>query len=522
MKFVHGMRHTHQAIYRPLKVNGPRGMLGVDNFSVSPKGSNGESHLVVCVELYTKFTSIYPATDYGAGTLASIMLFHFSIHGTFDILRTDPGSDFMSNVIVLLNKWLGIAHEVSLVDVHTSNGVERTNGRILTLLRTIIADTRVKSEWSSRLILGTVQYVLNSRFNSEIGMSPFEAKFGSTAAKYARFPEDLPVDARASLLLRRTNDAIRVVSEIVDKFHARVVAKRAKAVNSVLQTTFQPGDFVLFLLKQPPEKLDAKLAGPYRVLWQQANDVSCKDLVTGAIKVFHVDRLTLFAGSEGDAKLMAYRDANQALVARVDLWQGDPLQRLQCIFRVIFADGSVIWQGFSPDIAETHAFADFCAANPPCALLTRTAALARQEVTRIRRSSIVDFPLWLPGTLESSPRTPTLIIASGLKFFLDLRAFSETWDFNEFYKLKLPGCLDEDAPPRLYVVECVYGSFANKACSRINAKCPLFDSSFVCDTYWVVIWGTRTIFDPSTMVLVDATLNSLHRISLAVMPQPLR
>jgi hypothetical protein len=287
-----------------------------------------------------------------------------------------------------------------------------------------------------------------------------------------------------------------------------------------VQTSFQVGDFVFFRLHQPPEKLDARLAGPYEVLSQYRNDVTCKDLVTGATRVFHVERLTLFAGTLAAAKELAYRDNAQFLLHKIDLCQGNPSLRSECLFRCHFADGDVVWKPYSKDIAETEAFAEFCLANPPYRLLTRSAALAAKEITRIRRLSIPDYPLWLPGTVDSSPRVPTLTIGTGLHFYLDLRSWSSSWDFDEFYGLQLPDALDLRCP-RLYVVDCVYGSFLNTARTRIRVKCPRFDATFDRDTYWVVIWGAVTVFDPLTMVLVDQVLDSAHSIRSRVATQPL-
>jgi hypothetical protein len=51
--------------------------------------------------------------------------------GLHDEIITDPGSMFMSDAVAQVNAWLGIRHRVSLVDVHESNGVERTNAEIL-------------------------------------------------------------------------------------------------------------------------------------------------------------------------------------------------------------------------------------------------------------------------------------------------------------------------------------------------------------------------------------------------------
>ena len=65
--------------------------------------------------------------DHSAQTMATSLFQHFCRFGIHDQLIFDPGSDLMSEIIILLNKWFGIDKLVSLVDRHESNGVEPTN-----------------------------------------------------------------------------------------------------------------------------------------------------------------------------------------------------------------------------------------------------------------------------------------------------------------------------------------------------------------------------------------------------------
>jgi len=45
----------------------------------------------------------------------------------FDELWSDPGANFMSEVVSKLSEWMGVCRVISLVDRHESNGVEGTN-----------------------------------------------------------------------------------------------------------------------------------------------------------------------------------------------------------------------------------------------------------------------------------------------------------------------------------------------------------------------------------------------------------
>ena len=63
-----------------------------------------------------------------------------------DGILTDPGWHMMSEVVREVNKWLGLRHQVSLVDVHTSNGCENTNKMVLQHLAMLTSDTRMKGK----------------------------------------------------------------------------------------------------------------------------------------------------------------------------------------------------------------------------------------------------------------------------------------------------------------------------------------------------------------------------------------
>ena len=67
-------------------------------------------------------------------TCATALLVFVSLFRLFYEIWTDPGSDFMSNVIKQFNLYLEMKHVVSIVDRHTSNRVESPNKQIFCYL----------------------------------------------------------------------------------------------------------------------------------------------------------------------------------------------------------------------------------------------------------------------------------------------------------------------------------------------------------------------------------------------------
>ena len=110
-------------------------------------------------------------------------------YGHYDKLATDPGSDIMSSGIAMHLQWIGTSHRVSLVDVHTSNGVEPYCKQVIILLRALVQDERVEDRWSEPHNFGTILFIINSNINSETSQSPYHLTFGDLDHIYMNLPE---------------------------------------------------------------------------------------------------------------------------------------------------------------------------------------------------------------------------------------------------------------------------------------------------------------------------------------------
>ena len=91
---------------------------------------------------------------------------------------------------------------------------------------------------------------------------------------------------------------------------------------------YMEGDFVLYdTLYEQKQRRSVKLAnrtkGPFTVIGQVKNDVTCRHLCSGVVHVLPVDRLTLFNGSKENAERLALEDAEQDVIENIDGWKGD-------------------------------------------------------------------------------------------------------------------------------------------------------------------------------------------------------
>lgn len=321
-----GMADSLQPIVRHLKPVHRRSIVGVDSLTVTPADRYGNWLLIAIVNHLTKFTALYAASKHDALTVASALFQCFCSYGIFDSIMTDPGSEFMNEVVQHLTRWLGIAHKVSLVDRHESNGVEGTNKQVLRHLKALVMEERVKDQWSSPTILPAVQFLINSQASEETGVVPFHATFGSIDATYGRMGEGGDGVHRVNAYIRLLDDNLRMLSDITKQHQAKLIAERtSKTPPERQKNQYQAGDLVLWQLNPNdplPSKLSPKFLGPNVVVKQYKNDVTCKHIVLGNIKEFHVTRLKIFHGSKDEAIRIAKLDNDQFTIRRIIAYKG--------------------------------------------------------------------------------------------------------------------------------------------------------------------------------------------------------
>jgi hypothetical protein len=480
-----GMSDSLKPVVRHLKPTHLRSTVGIDNLTISPPDKYGNNYCEVIINHYTKFTAIYPSKTRGALDAAKALFQYYCTFGVFDSIISDPGSEYMAEVVKHLHQWLGIRQVFSLVGRHESNGVERSNAEIIRHLKALTLDERIADRWSDPSVLPIVCFILNSTLSSETGVVPFHAHFGSQDETYFKLPESLTLPEATNEYVKLLNENLQLIRSISHEYQLKLIKERTEATPAELQNSYQTGDFVL-LLRDPskplPSKLTPHFAGPYEVVSQFKNDVKCRSLIYGSIQDYHVQRLKLFHGTREQAVALARLDNDQYEILRFIAYRGDPLTRTTMEFEIEFIDGSISWELFSDDLFQTIQYEEFCRNHPPLFPLIYKAAEAAREVKELNAKPI-----------ES--------VAPGDTVFLDIRSFGHEW----YATLDLP-----DLFHSTYVVSCFYQKWKSNAHRKIEVKCDIFDQEYVFDHFTVRSYGTVKIFDPSSMILVDKSFASKH------------
>ena len=161
-------------------------------------------------------------------------------------------------------------------------------------------DLRFPKRWSDPTIRSLVLFAINNGANSETRVRPLDATCGSDDCPYFCLPNSTIPSSITGAWVEALNDDLRHVRNVSAKFQHELVQERSKDTQEESQNKYQAGDFVC-IRRAPnvprPTKLSSPYTGPYEVIQQRKNDVECRHLVLGNIKVFHVTQLKVITGS---------------------------------------------------------------------------------------------------------------------------------------------------------------------------------------------------------------------------------
>ena len=273
-------------------------------------------------------------------------------------------------------------------------------------------------------------------------------------------------------------------------YQGKVAAERLAVTPPEQQNVYQPGDLVL--LETNPcvpraTKLTPLNLGPFEVINQRSNDVSCRHLATDVERNIHVSQLKMFYGTREQGKEMAMLDADRFQVKEILAWRGTVQERSYMWFFVEFADGEKKWLPWSRDLDDSQPYGDYMLREHPLYLLRFKAAMAPRERSALNRQEITE-------------------VSPGISIFIDLRRWGECW----YDQLNLP-----DSYSFRHVVPAIYTRWdvdrkRNENRKRIHLQVNLFNESIVFDHYEVMCWGRRTTFIADEMLMVDAALVSAY------------
>ena len=349
MKIWRTPRDQHTTV-RVLPVYHARAVTHVDVLEIE-QDELGNRYLFVFINAFTKYVVLVPAPDHTAATFCRSLLTLMATVGITEVLWTDQGREFLAEASQIMARILGATFTFTIGNRPQANGiVERVNRSILRELRILALRPEFRKRWSEPHIIAIVQLLINTRVSTTTGFSPITLTFGSAAERYFRSPKDMQPSAKQEL--HRFDEALTLAHDTARTSIIAAQEKRLK-LQPEFTTSYQPGDLVLrdpftntgtlgYAIK--PRKLLPRFLGPYRVLRQVSNTVTCSEyLDEGKKHEFHHDTLQLFCGDHEDALTLLKLDSDEEPLVRLINHSKNTAKRSTMMFFAEFLDGSQTW-----------------------------------------------------------------------------------------------------------------------------------------------------------------------------------
>jgi transposase InsO family protein len=258
----------------------PWSHLAVDHVGPFPMSDGGNKYILTIVDRYTRYAEGVPVADVSADTTAqAIIKYIICRYGMFDVLLSDRGPSFTSEIFKHVMQQFGVKHVKTTAYHPKSNGaIERFNKTLKKMLKLWV--NRQHTDWDALLPFALFAY--NSSVHSTLKETPFYLNF-------ARQPRAITdVLTNDDLLQRKTVHAyahevverLKTVHEQVIDILQSVNNKRQQHIDDVDvdNDVITAGDSVFLYDETTPvnrsRKLIKRWKGPFVVTATHNNNTS--------------------------------------------------------------------------------------------------------------------------------------------------------------------------------------------------------------------------------------------------------
>ena len=265
-----GRRRPARVPMIPLPVvDVPFSRVAMDLVGPLPRSRSGNRYVLVLCDYATRYPEAVPLRNIDAETIAEELIQIFARVGLPQEILTDQGSNFQSQLLQQLHRFLKV-HAIRTSPYHpqTDGLVERFNQTLKSMLRKCAREEG--KDWDK--MIPFLLFAYREVPQESTGFSPFELVYG----RDVRGPLDVVREAWVSNK-RTGQDILSYVLLMRDRMtamtdHVKVNLKAAGIRqkkwydHNSRERSFCAGDQVLVLLPSSTSKLTAQWQGPYQVL----------------------------------------------------------------------------------------------------------------------------------------------------------------------------------------------------------------------------------------------------------------
>ena len=326
-------------VTRPYTVANLRPMeqLHVDFIGPINVEGNNTNYVLVVLDSFTRFVELFPTPNNTAKTALECLIHHFGRYGTPLSIKTDGGSEFISDLNEQLSKTAQFAKiKTTAYSKQENSIVERANKEVFRHLRGILYDEGMTYEWDKYLPF--VQRIMNASTHSSLGVSPAQLLFGNSIDldRGILYDDSLQTNNSSESSEINLSDWITEKLEVqkkllnIAKKHQVEVdttntINRANFKEITGKTDFPINSYVLARYKsslknnRAPSKVLMPWRGPFRVVDKQGDTYTIHNLPEDKYEEYHVSFLKPFVYDPNvtDPRLVANKDVGFFDIERV-------------------------------------------------------------------------------------------------------------------------------------------------------------------------------------------------------------
>ena len=344
--------------------SGPMKRLSVDTVGPFPEDEDGNMYILVVIDNFSRYTTLWPTKDQTGLSAARSLLKHVASYGTPDEIQSDGGPQFYSEMVTALYRITGIDKLKSAPYSHEENGIaERAIKTTQEHLRAFLFDREIKESWS--IVLPLVQRIMNASRHQAIGCAPAEIIFGNSIDLDRHIVHE-PVELEDIALPDWHKNLVKVQAKLITKVQSLLAAVEnlhcEKNPKNGPVTEFPNGSYVTVKYlsgtnNRPPTKLHTPMKGPFRVVGMADDHVQIQDILDldGRVREVHVSacRPFNFDPIRTSPLEIARRDNNEFFIEKIISHEDETPSnsktkpRKECLFFI------VRWLGYGPE-ADTR------------------------------------------------------------------------------------------------------------------------------------------------------------------------
>ena len=301
---------------QPMKIiMKPWRMIGVDIMGPLPITRRGNRYVQVAIDYYSREVEIWALPDIETQTVLQPLIDDVVCrHGLPDVILTDRGNPYVSNISEELFRVLGIQHRKSAAHHPQGNGlVERYNRTFKQVVRKwVIAK---KEEWD----VGIPVF----RFSSNMEVHSLH-KLPPSATTRTFVPQTvldvvlgLSGDEFYSDYVQSVIDEVKETHEFIKQAHEEVNERREQQLDHGELPAFAVGDSVLVFdpthKKGESSKLKMRWKGPFTIV-EQVTAVTYRVLVHGVPRTVHAERLKKYVQDDENEETTEAKEGQRAVI----------------------------------------------------------------------------------------------------------------------------------------------------------------------------------------------------------------